>query len=1095
MFERTPLPSQGTMGDRSSKYRKLSPLEHITTRPGMYLGDTSVATAKVWLASVSEATVSLRSAQVDFVPALFKLFDEVVSNALDASVKDPTVKNVWVALTERAVSVRNDGAGIPVEVHAESGLRVPQLIFGELHAGDNFGDEERLVAGQNGLGVKLCNIFSSSFTVKVRDSQTGSVWECTWSNGMTKMGVPKLKLKDKAATGFVDVLFEPLPMMLQPSGTISQDVQSLFARRALDVALAARHGVRVSINDVKLPEMTLKRYAQLFVGGDAFLAVDEQPGWRVALASTDSPFVVGLVNGVSALGVHVDYVERRLYAALAEALKSKRDFKGVELKPASFRSKFALFVVASVSQPSFDSQTKERCVSFDAKGSLTYTPSDAFVKKIAGSEALVALAEAERSKGDKRAAAKTDGRMTSTVRVPKLVDALWAGTAKSSQCSLILTEGDSARTFAIAGLDALGRERYGVWPLKGKPINARDASAKQLADNEEVTHLKTILALRSGEAHAGGAGLRYGSVLVLTDSDADGSHIRGLVLNLLHSKWPALARSGFVKVLQTPIVRAYKGTSTKDFVNLSQLNAWAATGEARGWRMKYFKGLGTWNNSDAKKLLALARPVAFVDGSGTDEAMELAFDAKMANARKDWILANVAQPPVPNYTENMTIERFVNTDLVNYCIYSVERALPSVLDGLKTSQRKILYTVLKRGYLTQAKEIKVAQLAGDVAHATLYLHGEASLCGAITNMAQDFCGSNNLNLLVPNGAFGSRLGNGSDSASPRYIYTYAHELARALCSPLDDPLLPLKQEEGTDVEPAAFWPVLPLVLINGSNAIATGFSTSIPMFNPKDVYANVLRALDGQPPQVMVPWFRGFSGLVEPSEEGKWRVQGVATLEGEVWTISELPPGLSFTKYSEWLASEKSPVTLLADKCNETRAQFTVRFSGEQPRDVLAALKLVDTVSARNMYLFDAAGGVKKYSSAEEILVEWCAWRLARYEDRRLHVAEAMEAQAATLRNKRRFVGAVVAKKLVVQDYSELELAAVLETKGFDKVRDSYDYLLSIPARSFTRDHVERFERECELATQKAQQARCTTAEALWRADLAALASGDNVFV
>jgi DNA topoisomerase II len=380
--------------------------------------------------------------------------------------------------------------------------------------------------------------------VSVRDARTGSTYDQTWREQMTRRTDPKVRIRAKPVAGFVDVAFSPVPAL----GALTEDVRGLMAKRALDVALAARPGVRVDVNDARLPDMTLKRYVQLLIGEDAFLALDESGPWKVALAATDAPCVVGLVNGVTSTGAHVDHVERRLFPALAAALKSKRDFKSFDLKPAMVRARFAFFVVATVDKPAWDSQTKERCVSFNARGTADYAPSEAFLKKLAACETVAEMVQAELSKADKRVAAKSDGRMASTVRVPKLVDATWAGTARSKQCLLILTEGDSARTFAIAGLDALGRERYGVWPLKGKPINARECSAKQLADNEEMTHLKTILGLRAGEAHAGGANLRYGGVVILTDADADGSHIRGLVLNLLHAKWPALATSGFVKV-------------------------------------------------------------------------------------------------------------------------------------------------------------------------------------------------------------------------------------------------------------------------------------------------------------------------------------------------------------------------------------------------------------------------------------------------------------------------------------------------------------------------------------------------------------------
>jgi DNA topoisomerase-2 len=528
----------------------------------------------------------------------------------------------------------------------------------------------------------------------------------------------------------------------------------------------------------------------------------------------------------------------------------------------------------------------------------------------------------------------------------------------------------------------------------------------------------------------------------------------------------------------------------RDFVNLSELNAWVATDDARGWRLKYYKGLGTWNNSDAKKLLAASKPIAFVDGPGTEDAMQLAFDAKMANARKEWILANVAAAPVPDYTKDMTVSQFVNTDLVNFSIYSVERALPSVVDGLKTSQRKILFTVLQRGYTSLAKEIKVAQLAGDVSHLTMYLHGEASLCGAIVNLAQDYCGSNNVNLLVPNGAFGTRLGNGSDSASPRYIYTYASELTRLLLHPADDPLLTLKTEEGSPVEPVAFYPILPLLLLNGCTAIATGFSTAIPMFNPRDVFGNVLRILGGQPPLPMTPWFRGFRGTVAPDGPGKWKVSGIVSKStGDAFLITEVPPGTAFNKYAEWLQGDKSPAVLLENRSNESVPSFKVRFKQEPPADPLAALKLIDSVSCRNMYAFDERGSVRKYETAEDILVAWIPWRLAKYEERRVHVIKTADAQASLLRNKCRFVMAVATKKLLPQDYDEAGLCALLASKGFEKVSNTYDYLLSMQTRSFTKDRAEKLSREADEASRSAETARNTPAADMWLVDLRALAT------
>lgn len=608
---------------------------------------------------------------------------------------------------------------------------------------------------------------------------------------------------------------------------------------------------------------------------------------------------------------------------------------------------------------------------------------------------------------------------------------------------------------------------------------------------------------------------------MLTDADADGSHIRGLVLNFLHFKWPELAASGFVRVIQTPVVRATRGATVRDFVSLHSVREWIASGGASHFHLKYYKGLGTWTHADAKHLLRAARPVRFVAGAppaDADAAMELGFAKGKEDARKEWIVANMAAPPTPDYEcAEMTIPKFVHTDLVNFSIYSVERSLPSVMDGQKVSQRKVLWTVIKKGHLSkvrmrgsggwgagdrslarssdacararaQTRESKVAALSGEVTSFTAYLHGEASLNATIINMAQDYVGAANFNLLHPNGNFGSRLDNGKDAASARYVNTYGVAALRALLRPEDDDLLPLKQEEGEAVEPVAFWPVLPVLLLNGSLAIGTGFSTNIPMYDPREVMRRVRGVLEstGESFEPLQPSFRGFRGAVTPAGQGKWNVTGVAVGGGAEWTVTELPPTWSFNKYAEWLTGEKSPAELLENRCTEADAHFRVRF-GEPPADAAAAaeaLQLTTKVAATNMYAFAPDGSLRKYASAEDILGEWVPWRLERYEERHAHLVAAAEAALVVKTNTLRFVEAVVARELCVQDHAEAALCALLDAQGFARVKDGFDYLLAMQTRSFTRDRAERLRAEVAAAQKELADLRATTATRMWLKDL-----------
>ena len=194
--------------------------------------------------------------------------------------------------------------------------------------------------------------------------------------------------------------------------------------------------------------------------------------------------------------------------------------------------------------------------------------------------------------------------------IPKLDDANWAGTAKSNQCTLILTEGDSAKALAIAGLSVIGRDKYGVFPLKGKMLNVREATAEQKMKNAEINALKKILGLQMYESgtnkpkeYKDTDELRYGHVMLFTDQDVDGFHIKGLVINFFHTYWPSLLGiSGFIQTLGTPIVKVTKGKQIKSFHTLAEYENWKSnTLDYKKWYAKYYKGLGTSTSKEAKE--------------------------------------------------------------------------------------------------------------------------------------------------------------------------------------------------------------------------------------------------------------------------------------------------------------------------------------------------------------------------------------------------------------------------------------------------------------------------------------------------------------
>ena len=443
--------------------------------------------------------------------------------------------------------------------------------------------------------------------------------------------------------------------------------------------------------------------------------------------------------------------------------------------------------------------------------------------------------------------------------IDKLEDANDAGTAKSADWVLILTEGDSAKSLAMSGIQVVGRDKYGVFPLKGKLLNVRDANANTLMNNQEIQNIIKILGLKMGETYNDIKSLRYGSIMIMADQDHDGSHIKGLVINFIHHFWPSLIKlKNFMKEFITPIIKARKGEEWITFFTMGEYEEWCKkVKDASKYDIKYYKGLGTSTSKEAKeyfKNINIHKILFRYDGKPDDESIDLAFSKNLANKRKEWLENVNRNEYIDHSIKTITYSEFVNKELVHFSIEDWVRAIPSLMDGLKPSQRKILFSCFKRNL---TKDIKVAQLAGYVAEHSAYHHGEASLCQTIINMAQNFVGSKNINLLQPIGQFGSRHLGGKEAASPRYIYTWLNKITRLIFRENDDPILNYLEEEGMKIEPNYYSPILPVVLINGTEGIGTGWSTKIPCYNPLQIVENILAHIEGKEMKEMLPWYKG----------------------------------------------------------------------------------------------------------------------------------------------------------------------------------------------------------------------------------------------
>ena len=1066
--------------------QKLTHIEHILKRPDSYVGPVDLNVEPYWVLNSNKSQFEKKN--LKYSPALLKIFDEILVNAIDRNSMHPknvTSISVDIDKDSGAVTIENNGplGGIGVRMHEKEGLWNPELTFGHLLTSTNYDDsKKRVVGGRNGYGAKLTNIYSSDFSIVIKDHENKQTYTQKWSKNMTVCEPPKIK-KHSGATSSVSVTFVPDWRRFGLS-KMENAIYKIFQKRVWDANICTTPNCKVKFNGDVLPKQNLDTYAKMHEGVENVTSVTGDR-WSVCIGPSENGLEqVSFVNGICTTkgGTHVDHVASLVASGIIDEMAKK-----IKLKPQQVKNTFNIFVKATLENPTFSSQVKSECTikvqDFGSKFEMPKT----FVKNVLKtgiSDELTALSKFKEMKE----LAKTDGgaRKSKITGIPKLDDANKAGTAQSKKCTLIVTEGDSAKTLAVAGLSVVGRDHYGVFPLRGKCKNVRDASVAQLTGNQEFNDLKKILGLQQGKEYNDVSELRYGRLMIMTDADNDGSHIKGLILNMIDYFWPSLLKLGFVVSMVTPIIKASRGNQTKSFYTDSKFRTWYGNGQP-GWRIKYYKGLGTSTSKEAREYFKQIEDltVKFDTDVMSDKSITLAFDKKKADDRKIWLLESTAKDPkeleVPyGNVKQLSITDFVHKDLVNFSLADLKRSIAHVCDGLKPSQRKVMYSCFQKNLTA---EMKVAQLAAFVAEKSAYHHGEVSLADTIVKLANDYMGSNNINLLEPCGQFGTRLMGGKDASQTRYIFTRLTSEARKLFDPKDDAILNYLDDDGRSIEPDFYMPTLPMILVNGSEGIGTGFSCYVPPFNPKDIRDNITNVLNGKSIQKMKPWFRGFKGKIMEQDDDSWVTQGVWSSIGRTVKVTELPPGRWTQDYKEHLDTliEKKIISGFTNNSTTENVDFLIQdYNG---KDAVKDLKLQKTLRTSNMHLFHPTKGIHKYQSPELILKDFIELRYEYYKKRKEHLIKVLEAKAQMCDYKSRFVSMVINGDIIVFRRKKQELENQLSGL-FPQIGGTYDYLLNIRTVQYTDESVRELLNESEQAKRDLEIMKSTTAMNMWKNDI-----------
>jgi len=957
--------------------------------------------------------------------------------------------------------------------------------------------------------------------VETVDHIRGLKYVQEFSNNLDVIGKPSItKCKTKPYT---KITFKPDYARLGLSGLSSSMIQ-LLKKRVYDISAVTDKSLKVKYNQQLVPVKNFQQYIDLYIGakGDAPRVYEEEGArWEYAVALSPShEFVqISFVNGIytSKGGKHVEYILNQITRKLIAFIEKK---KKVTVNPNSIKEQLILFIRCDIENPAFDSQTKDFMNTPSSKFGSSCSVSDKFIEKVSKMGVMDAACAINDVK-ETKAAKKTDGTKSKNIRgIPKLIDANWAGTEKSSQCMIILCEGDSAKAGIVSGLSSEDRNNIGVYPLKGKLLNVRGESIKKIGENKEISEIKKILGLVTGDSYTSLADvnkkLRYGKVLFMTDQDLDGSHIKGLCINLFHSEWPSLALiPGFIGFMNTPILKARKGSQELVFYNDGEYEDWKQANDAKGWKVKYYKGLGTSTGKEFREYFEKKKVIGFESkGKSSDEAIDMVFNKKRADDRKDWLELYDRNKHLSTSQDMVTYDDFIEREFIHFSKYDCDRSIPNLMDGHKTSQRKIFFSALKKNLTT---EIKVAQFSGYVSEHSGYHHGEASLNAAIVGMAQNFVGSNNINLFMPNGQFGTRLQGGKDSASERYIYTQLSKISRKIFIEADDHVLQYLDDDGLPVEPVYYAPIIPMVLVNGCKGIGTGFSTEILCYNPMEIMAYLKAKLQNTVEQSVfefAPYYDGFTGQTIKVDDQKYMFKGIyKKVSADKIQVTELPVGFWTDDFKELLenlteTTDKDGKKIVPvvkdydDMSKDTTVDFTITLAKGKLEELEAktyengtnelekVFKLFTTGSLRNMHLFDADEQLKKYDSIAKIIDDYYEKRLTMYQDRKNYLVEALTAELLLLSNKARYIKENLDGTIDLRFKKKDQVIEMLEEKGYDVIDDDedYKYLTKMPMDSVTEENVAKLEKERGTKEAELKKVQETSVQEMWTYELDDLA-------
>jgi len=632
----------------SQTYKVLDEIDHIRQRPGMYAGSITPETKNLHVYNAESKKMEFY--EITVIPAFIKIFSEILDNAIDEGRRAPGVMDtIRVEINEDgSISIQDNGRGIPVEIHPDTGTYVATTVFSNLRAGSNFNDDEdQQLIGTNGVGSTLTNVLSTSFKIESCDGK--KLFKQEFFNGMRESTEPKIKPHDK---NYTKITYMPDYEYFKLEG-IDESHQLRLAKKVVDAA-ATNPKIKFYLNGERIMTRDFSDYIAMYADEYVY---DDTEDWKVGISKSDGFEQISFVNSVETYegGTHITYCITQIVDAVRAAIKKKNK---IDVSPGDIRGHMRIYISANINRPRFSSQTKENMISPASEWKTKWTCPDKFIAKLLKTEIIQSILDwaaakeqaelAKKLRGANKDQSKYDPR-----KVEKFSDAM--ETVQRHRCVLFLAEGDSAAKSIQGGR---GKNPYiASFPLKGKPLNVREkdisrvlgldkkkekeAAGKKVEPNE-IQKILTIIGLQIGTPVRSLSELRFGKLAVASDADVDGFHICGLLMNVIDHFWPELFAMGFVHILRTPVILVtLKDKSEVEFFTERDFREWeAGEGSRLKWSMKYYKGLSSWKTPQFANFLENLDKYLFkvtMEEQADKDALDLAFNSQRADDRKSWL--------------------------------------------------------------------------------------------------------------------------------------------------------------------------------------------------------------------------------------------------------------------------------------------------------------------------------------------------------------------------------------------------------------------------------------------------------------------------